>query len=236
MADKRIKSDRDTLCENMNYAAKEAYIRLRTNIQFSFVDSQGCRIIGVTSSRTSEGKSTTSVNLAYSLAQLGQTVLLMDCDMRRPSLNEKLGFSLSPGLSNLLTDINVVGETVAYYSPSDNSRGFSVISSGDVPPNPSELLNSSRMKKLLESMRTKYDYVILDLPPVGAVADAQTVSGLTDGMLIVVKEGSCPKNVLNECLSQLELAKCHILGFVLNGTVEGAKKKYSSDYNYKRYS
>ncbi|MDO5444471.1 MAG: CpsD/CapB family tyrosine-protein kinase [Eubacteriales bacterium] len=232
MADKKLKADRALLCENMNYAAKESFIRLRTNILFSFVASEGCKIIGVTSSRTSEGKSTTSVNLAYSLAQLGKKVLLVDCDMRRPSLNEKLGFSLSPGLSNLLTNINVVGETVAAYTPSDNSSGFFAISAGDIPPNPSELLNSGRMAKLLGTMRTVYDYILLDLPPVGAVADAQTISGLTDGMLIVVKDGSCPKNVLASCMQQLELAKCHILGFVLNGTIEGSAKKYSKDYYY----
>lgn len=229
------KKEKLILCENMNYVAREAFIRLRTNIQFSFVADDICKVIGVTSSRIAEGKSTTSINLAYSLAQLEeQKVLLIDCDMRRPSLHDKLNLQRTPGLSNLLTNVHVDGGSISQYVPVDKSQSFDVIAAGDIPPNPSELLNSERMGSLLTTLRKNYNYIILDLPPLGAVADAQTVSKRTDGMIVVIKEGSCPKEMLEESLEQLRLAKCHILGFVLNGVSEDTGKKYKG-YKYSKY-
>lgn len=218
---------RQFLCENLSFAGKEAYKRLRTNIQFSFTDDADKHTVGLTSAQPSDGKSTTAVNLAYSAAQLNKRVLLIDADMRKPSLNVKLDLEQAPGLSNLLTAINNVAGTVKKYVPQDDSLGFDVITAGDVPPNPSELLNSERMKRLMEKLATVYDLIVVDLPPVGAVADAQTVSGLVDGMLVVVREGHCSKFVMDECITQLKLTGTKILGFVVNGALEGASKAYS---------
>lgn len=222
-----VEKQRRFLCENLSFAGKEAYKRLRTNIRFCFADEEDRHTVGVTSAQPSDGKSTTAVNLAYTSAQLNKRVLLIDADMRKPSVESRLGMDLAPGLSNLLTDVNNVTGTVKKYIPQDDSLGFDVITAGDVPPNPSELLNSERMKRLLEKLSSVYDLVIVDLPPVGAVADAQTISHLMDGMLIVVREGHCSKFVMDDCISQLKLTGTKILGFVVNGAVEGSSKSYS---------
>ena len=218
---------RQYICENLSFAGKEAYKRLRTNIQFCFTDGENRHAVGVTSAQPSDGKSTTSVNLAYTSAQLNKRVILIDADMRKPSLDTKLSLELSPGLSNLLTETNNVNELIKKYIPTDDSVSFDVITAGDVPPNPSELLNSERMKRLIDKLSTVYDLIVVDLPPVGAVADAQTVSSLVDGMLIVVREGHCSKFVMDDCLAQLKLTGTKIFGFVVNGAMEGSSKAYS---------
>ena len=218
---------RQYMCENLSFAGKEAYKRLRTNIQFCFTEEADKHTVGVTSAQPADGKSTTAMNLAFTSAQLNKRVLLIDADMRKPSVDTRLGLELTPGLSNLLTDVNNVAGTVKQYVPRDNSLGFDVLTAGDVPPNPSELLNSERMKRLMERLTAVYDLIVVDLPPVGAVADAQTVSGLVDGMIIVVREGHCSKFVMDDCISQLKLTGTKIFGFVVNGAVEGSSKSYS---------
>ena len=241
---KRKKSDQTQfLCENLTFAGKEAYKRLRTNLQFCFTDSENCGVVGITSSHPSEGKSITAINLAYTLAQLDKKVLLIDADMRRASIDEKLNMEAKPGLSNLLTDTTGASGAIREYVPSDESIGFNVLLSGDVPPNPSELLNSPRMNRLLEMLRSKFDYIVIDLPPVGAVSDAQTISKLVDGMLIVIRENHTSSYVLNECITQLNLTNSKIFGFVINGSLAGASKSssygkygsYNSNYSYSNY-
>ena len=232
MAEKKSKNEiasakKEFLCENLSFAGREAYKRLRTNIQFSFADEAQSRVIGITSAQPSEGKSLTAINLAYSMAQQNIKVLLIDADMRRPSIGKKLNVPDAPGLSNLLTDVNNVGNIIQSYQPSDSSIAFDILTAGDVPPNPSELLNSVRMDRLLGKIGTIYDFVFIDLPPVGAVVDAQTVSKLVDGMLIVVRENHCSKYVIEDCISQLKLTGAKILGFVVNGAVAGSSKSYS---------
>ena len=163
--------------------------------------------------------------------------------MRRASIDEKLNMDPVPGLSNLLTDTNSAAGSLREYQPTDESIGFQVLLSGDVPPNPSELLNSPRMGRLLDMLRTKYDYIVIDLPPVGAVSDAQTISKLVDGMLIVIRENHTSSYILNECITQLNLTNSKIFGFVINGSLAGASKtssygkygSYSSNYSYSNY-
>ena len=220
------------LCEDLSFAGTEAFKRLRTNILFSFADDKQSHVIGVTSASPADGKSLTSVNLAFSLFELGRRVLLIDADMRRSSVSAKLEIRQSPGLSELLVTANDVSGCVVHFRKSDKGA-FDVLPSGNVPPNPSELLNSSRMEKLLEKLPDYYDYILIDLPPVGAVADAQIVSRLADGVIIVVREGYCSREVLEDCVSQLRMANAKILGFVLNGATEGSKKSYNSGYYYK---
>ena len=163
--------------------------------------------------------------------------------MRRASIDEKLNMDPVPGLSNLLTDTNSASGSLREYQPADESIGFQVLLSGDVPPNPSELLNSPRMGRLLDMLRTKYDYIVIDLPPVGAVSDAQTISKLVDGMLIVIRENHTSSYILNECITQLNLTNSKIFGFVINGSLAGASKSssygkygsYNGNYSYSNY-
>lgn len=224
---------RDKNCENLTFAAKEAFKRLRTNIIMSFPQGKKCCTIGVTSAQPSEGKSTVSLNLAYSLAELGDKVLLIDADMRRSSIHKKLGIELMPGLSNLMEDTNSISTVVKKYQSSTDDTWFDIITGGSTPLNPSELLNSKRMEQLLKALKSVYDYIVIDLPPVGAVIDAVAVSKQTDGMLVVIRENNCPRRVLTDCVDQLRFANINILGFVMNGALEGAGKRYQYSSYYK---
>jgi len=232
----RQDNSRSFSCENLSFAAKEAYKKLRVNLMITLSDEDKGHIIGITSAQPSEGKSLTALNIAYSIAEAGKKVLLVDGDMRRPSIHTKVGIELSPGLANLLTDTNNVGAVVRKYEVGQENLQLYLITGGDTPKNPSELLNSNRMSKLLAALRDVYDYIILDLPPIGAVIDAVSVAKNADGMLVVVRENNCPKQMLVNCVEQLKFAKINILGFVVNGSTEGAGKKYGySKYGYNNY-
>lgn len=219
---------------NISFAASEAYKLLRTKLQFSFADENDCHIIGLSSALSGEGKSLTTVNLAYTLSQLDKKVLLIDCDMRRPTLAEKLGIKKYPGLSNYLTRQSKLNDLVQVCELKNGETAFHVIAAGQNPPNPVELLSSTRMQEALEQLRKSYDYVILDLPPVGEVSDALTVSQYTDGILLVVRQNYCDRNVLADTVQQFEFVNAKTLGVVFNCAKEsngnGTYKKY-----YKRY-
>ena len=221
---------------NISFAA-EAYKLLRTKLQFSFTDEKACRIIGISSALTGEGKSISALNLAYSLAQLDKRVLLVDCDMRRPTLAEHLPISRTPGLSDYLSGQSSADTLIQLCGIKGDERAFHAIASGRTPPNPMELLSSAKMKRTLELLRDKYDYIILDLPPVGEVSDALVAAKLADGMLLVVRQNYCDRVVLNAAVRQFEFVDSKILGIVFNCTTEesgGYGKKYYKKY-YRSY-
>ena len=235
---RRHSRKKEPVCEHLSFAAKEAFTRLRTNLAMSFPEEDTeCKIVGVTSAQPSDGKSTIALNLAYSLAELGKRVLLIDADMRRASIHEKIDIEKTPGLSNLLDDLNSIQTTLQKYTSSKSATEFFVIPSGDMPDNPSELLSSRRMAALLNRLSKSFDYVVVDLPPVGAVIDAVSVAKLVDGMIVVIRENTCPRNLLSECVGQLNYAGIKILGFVVNGALEGSSKKYQykNGYGYGGY-
>ena len=227
-------SKRALMGPNISFAASEAYKLLRTKLQFSFADDNDCHIIGLSSALSGEGKSLTAVNLAYALAQLDKKVLLVDCDMRRPTLAEKIGILKYPGLSNYLTRQCSVDDLVQECELKKGENTFHVIAAGQNPPNPVELLSSERMRKALSSMRKVYDYVILDLPPVGEVSDAMAIAKETDGMLLVVRQNYCDRIVLAEAVNQFDFINAKTLGVVFNATQENGGKGYYKKY-YKRY-
>ena len=223
---------------NISFAAAESYKLLRTKLQFSFADERNCRIVGVSSALHSEGKSLTAINLAHSMAQLGKRVLLIDCDMRKPTLAEKLPLDKSYGLSDYLTGQSGSEKMIQSCGIGEDAWAFHAISSGCVPPNPMELLSSSRMEKMLATLRETYDYIILDLPPVGEVGDALAAAKLTDGILLVVRQHYCNRFALNAAVRQFEFVDAKILGVVLNRTFDEGRgyKKYYKKYGYKKYS
>ena len=222
---------------NISFAAAESYKLLRTKLQFSFVNEDSdCRVVGISSALTGEGKTLSAVNLAYSLSQLGKRVLLIDCDMRRPSLAEKLPIRKTPGLSDFLTGQITADNLIQLCGIEDDASAFHAISSGRTPPNPMELLSSVRMKKMIGHLRSHYDYIILDFPPVGEVSDALAAAKLTDGMLMVVRQNYCDRLVLNNAVRQFEFVDSKILGVVFNCTHEDSSfgRKYGKKY-YKKY-
>lgn len=216
--------DTDIVGERLNFAGREAHNMLRTNISLSLPDSDGCKVIGMTSSVPSEGKSTTSVNLAYSLAVSGCKVLLMECDLRKPSQGNRLNLERSPGLSNLLTG----GCTMAEAAQTALHENFRVVTAGDIPPNPSELLNSKRMAECVKELKSYFDYIVLDLPPITAVTDAVLAARLVDGMVMAVHMGYCGRSALRDALTQLKFADVKLLGFATTFNTINAKR-------YERY-
>ena len=205
----------------LDFASQEAYNLLRTNLSFSLPDNDSGKVIGITSPCPQEGKSTTSVNLAYSLAEAGNKVLLVDADMRRPSVSKMLNFPRSPGLSNLLVD-----ESEDAIRTGVLTENLSVLLSGDIPPNPSELIASKRMQRLIEDFKNEYNYVIIDLPPVMSVSDPLAMSKNIDGMVVVVRHGHTKRSEIVETMRQINLVNVNVLGFVYNGAVSN-KPSYS---------
>lgn len=224
---------RNLLSAKSDFFVREAYKTLRTNVSFALADSEeGGKVIVVTSSLQSEGKSITAVNLAISYAMTDRKVLIIDCDLRKPKLARLLRLSSSAGLSNLIVDPKLRVEAIL----STDVKGLDVILSGDIPPNPSELLGSPRMEKLIAELRMEYDFIILDSPPVNLVTDAVVLAPQSDGVLFLVRANHSERGAVIHAVEQLEYAKAKILGFVLNG-VDMEKTHYGyGKYRYKRYS
>ena len=218
------------LTPHSGFYIREAYKTLRTNVNFALADAEGCKVILVTSAMQSEGKSLTALNLAISLAQTEAKVLIVDCDLRRPKLNRLLGASANVGLSNLLMDPKKLNGIILKHE----QLGISVILSGDIPPNPSELLASARMQTLITALRSKYDYIIIDTPPVDMVIDSVVLAPLSDGVLFVVKADQSERGAVIHAMEQLEYAKAKVLGFVFNGMNSESGSGYGK-YRYKKY-
>lgn len=220
---------------NLNFAATEAYKLLRTNLVFSFSDEGVGHVIGVTSAIQAEGKTSTACNTAYTLCEAGYRVLLIGADLRKPTINTKLGVARTPGLTNLLVARGNYKEAIQHSAAAPK---LDVLTSGDVPPNPSELLASNRMVALMEEMKKDYDYIIVDLPPVGVVSDPLAMSKCLDGVIMVVRAGVSEKKILAEAMRQLEMVNLRILGFLFQDAETGTNqygKRYSKKY-YKYYN
>ena len=216
---------RKVIGTNLTFAAAEAYKRLRTNLMFSLPDRKQCKIIGVTSALQGEGKTTTAINIAYTIAQTGKRVLLMEGDLRLPTIAKRLDIPAKPGISNLLAG-QCSGNDVLRRSR--YLDGVHIITSGDIPPNPAELLASEQMGEIIQAVGKIFDVIILDLPPVCVVSDALIASKLIDGMIVVARQDFCDKKAMAETIRQLKFSETKILGFTVTGS--DIQKK-----NYKRY-
>ncbi|MEG2708742.1 MAG: CpsD/CapB family tyrosine-protein kinase [Vagococcus sp.] len=191
----------------------EQFRTIRTNILYSSLDSQTQSII-VTSAGPFEGKSTTSANLAIAFAQSGMKTILVDADLRRPTVHRSFDTENNKGLSSLLSIRRMsLGEVI---QPSD-VRNLDLITSGPISPNPSELLASSRMRKVLHILKQEYDFIIFDVPPVGTVTDAQLIASQVDGAVFVVREEQTEKAGLERAAKLIEQVDSKILGTVYMG-------------------
>ena len=222
---------RKLLGNNLSFAAAEAYKLLRTNLNFSIPGGNtGCKIIGVTSALRGEGKSTTSVNIAYTMAQSGGKVLLIEADMRLPTLSKRLRVQSRPGLSNLLVGQCSGNEILQRSGLIDN---LWVVTAGSIPPNPAELLGSQQMAVTIKTMADFFDVIIIDLPPLTAVSDALIVSKLTNGMVLVVRQEYADRGSVDEAVRQLRFVDAKILGFVMTGANtqrKGYYRRYGKAY------
>ena len=223
-------ANKNTLHKNLEFTATEQYKLIRANLDFTLPENEKCPVIGVTSSMRGEGKSTTSINLAYVFAEKGSRVLLIDGDLRIPSIAKKLDIDSTPGLSDFLRGKGAKITDLRNYLI-DN---WYVLPSGDIPPNPSELLGSNRMENVLKQLREIFDYIIIDLPPVNIVSDAVSIAGLISGMIVVIREEYTEKKELERCFRQLKLSNVNVLGCVMNEAKSGGGS-YSKYRKYKYY-
>jgi capsular exopolysaccharide synthesis family protein len=206
----------------------EAYRVLRTSILLSTAGQPPKRIL-FTSGQPSEGKTTTSANTAVSLAQLGASVLVIDCDMRRPSLHKIFGIDHTQGLSTYLSR-NVDIDKLIQKLPVPN---VSVLPSGAIPPNPAELISSERMREMLAMLSERYDHILIDSPPLINVTDPVILSTMVDGVILVVHGGKSTRDVVRRARHELTAVGAKVFGIVLNN-VDLRKDGYS-DYYYNRY-
>jgi len=207
--------------DNPMSPVSESYRMLRSNLDFTSFEN-GDKVLMVTSAGPSEGKSTTSTNLAVVYAQSDKRVLLVDADLRKPTAHHTFSRSNRSGLTNILVNQVEWKETVQ----STGIENLEVITSGPIPPNPSELLSSGNMKKLVENLKGAYDVVIFDTPPSLAVTDAQVVAALCNGVILVVDSGKTKKDALAKAKANLDKANARILGVVLNNVTRDKGDAY----------
>jgi capsular exopolysaccharide synthesis family protein len=210
------------------HVVSEQFRTVRTNIEFAGAALDHCQVVMFTSSAMSEGKSTVSANVAVTWAQAGKKVLLIDADLRRPTVHATFRKLNLDGVTTVLTGKNKIDEVVE----GTFVNNLSIISSGPVPPNPSELLNSKRMADLLKWARDKFDIVVLDAPPVLAVSDVQVLVPQTDGVVVVVNIGKTLKGDLRRTVEVLKLAKATILGSVERVKAKHGDRGYGYGYGY----
>ncbi|MFP5105560.1 CpsD/CapB family tyrosine-protein kinase [Neobacillus sp. C211] len=192
----------------------EQYRTIRTNIQYSSID-QELKTILVTSSGPGEGKSTTTANLAVAFAQLGLKVLLVDADLRKPTVHHTFGVSNLYGFTSLLTRQISIEKAVT----DTNEKNLFIITSGPIPPNPSELLSSKNMTQFIQEARADFDYIFFDTPPLLAVTDAQVIANQCDGSILVVSSGKTGVEPAKRAKELLVNAQGKLLGVVLNNKV-----------------
>ena len=224
---------------NTPFIIQEAYKTARTNIIFSVAGNHnaGCKIIGFTSANPGEGKTTTCINMSITFAQTGARVLIIDGDLRNPSVHQYLGVVKTDGLSTVLS-MQKTFEDVVYH----NLRpGLDLLTSGSIPPNPAELLSSEAMEELLKELIPQYDYIFIDTPPTTVVTDAAALSKFLDGMVVVVREGYTTHESLDHAINLLNIADAKILGFFVNdvdpsnATYGAYQRRYGKRYGDTKY-
>lgn len=206
----------------------EQFRALRTNVQFAQISGE-LKSMLVSSCIPAEGKSTISANLGVVMAQTEKKVLLVDSDMRKPTLHRTFKIDNSEGLSSLIANPNLKFNQVVQYN---HEMGLYLLPCGPIPPNPSELLSSARMAAIMHELEQYFDLIIYDAPPVTAVADPQILATRVDGVLLVLRHGYVRKEEVRQAKDALVNVNANILGFVFNGVPQDENSGYYSYYGY----
>lgn len=230
---KKSKVSRSVDVDTLGFQVREAYKTARSNIEYSII-KKGCKKIAFTSSSKSEGKSVTACNIAYSLAQKVNTkVLIIDCDLRRPTVHSTIEIESSPGLANYLNNECSLNDVIK----STKNDNLKAICFGVIPPNPSELLASEAMEELIAKLEKIYDYIIFDTPPIGVVVDCVPIVKAVDGVVVVVRNEVTTYPEINKTLEALHRADAKVLGVIVNRVRPTSVGKYGGRYEgYYGYS
>lgn len=217
-----------------NFRFIESYKALRTNVMFALPAKEDVknRKILFTSASPGEGKTTTTANLAVALSETERSVLLIDADMRKPTVHRYFSIESRMGLSNILSGMNSLEECIQKVEGRPN---LSVIPAGILPPNPSELLGSAAMENMLKELEGNYDYIVIDTPPVNIVTDAISLVRMVDGVVFVISTGRSTYPEVSKAIDMLKFANANIIGAVMNGSSDSKRKRKSryGTYSYK---
>ena len=227
---------RPVLDSNSDFLVREAYNTARTNIIYSLGSEKGCKKILITSASPHEGKTTTSLNIAIAFAQTEARVLIIDADLRKPRIYRHLGLTREDGLSDLLCGLIDIDKAIKHCK----ERNLDCITSGHIPPNPTELLSSSELGNILEQLSERYDYIFIDTPPVTVVTEAVDMAKYASGIVIVVRQGSTVLESINRARTNIQMANAKILGYILNDIsinsyTYGSYSRYGSRRKASRY-
>ena len=220
----------ETISDKSKFAIVESYKAARTNIMFS-LSADDDKIFAITSYSKGEGKSTVSANLAISFSKMEKKVLLVDCDLRRPNIHNIFKIENTVGLSNIIGKMTDFEETIHR----DVLTNLDIITSGTLPPNPSELLCSARFVNLVKKLYEEYDYIIFDTPPVGVVSDALLLKDLVAGFVVVIRERSTTHGDIQNLLESAKLADSKLLGFIKVGCISSKRRSKRGYYYYQYY-
>ncbi len=219
------------LVDQAPFQVEEAYNSLRTNIQFLSADRKIKKLV-ITSSSPMEGKTTVTANLAISMAKAGLKVLIIGSDLRKPRLAKLLNVPMSPGLTNILIKDTDITKAITR----NENYNMDIIPSGPVPPNPSELLGSTKMKVLLQKLEKEYDYIIMDTPPALLMTDAAVLGQHADGVILVVAHNKSTYDMVDGTVENLKNAGANIVGTVFTDVdMSNMRKGYNYKYKYHRY-
>lgn len=224
---RHVLSDNDLIFKSSSPALSEALKAARINLMYALSDNDAGKCVLVTSASPAEGKTTSCINLAVSLAQTECRVLLIDTDMRRPRIHNCLDIKNKEGLANYLGGFADLSSIINHIE----NLNLDVITAGNLPPNPTELLASKKMTHLMETVKQEYDYILLDTPPVNIVADAMTLTQIVENVVFVCKCGCSITTEVKKALSALKFANAKVLGFI---TIDAPQKKKNNE-NYSGY-
>lgn len=221
------------LTTKLPFIYTEAYKNIRTNVEFAAVSNNAKKFI-VTSALSGEGKSCFSINLAISLAQIGKKVVLLDCDLRKPKIHKylRIQHSAQYGVSTVIGGSADIKQAIGYI----DSLGIYVMLAGMTPPNPSELLNSTRAKEMFDRLTNEFDFVICDTPPAGIVTDAVALSQNCDGVIFVIRQNHATVEQVREAVSRLKAVDAKIFGTVLNDYNDKLSSMNFNGHYYYYYS
>ena len=234
----KLKPDKSLLNLNSSFTINEAYKAARTNL--SFLLTEGNNVACFTSPLPGEGKTTTCANIAITFAQTNASVLIVDVDMRKPTIHKLFGLPSKPGLTNILGGFCEIEDAIKH----SIYPNLDILTVGHIPPNPVELIGSSQMSKLIKKLSFQYDYVFLDTPPVNIVTDVTVLSRLVSGVVLVTRQGITTTDSVKHAVENLSFVNANILGFILNDINidkydykysyrnKGKKQMYSYKYTY----
>ncbi|MCH5187484.1 MAG: CpsD/CapB family tyrosine-protein kinase [Oscillospiraceae bacterium] len=221
--------------EKSSFETVETYKAIRTNVMFSMPKTDNGKVIVVTSSAPGEGKTTTSINLAITFAQMGAKVMLIDCDLRKSRVHRYLGLERKNGISNVLCGFSNLDKAIKV----NVRENLDVLPAGEIPPNPAELMETEEFKNLIAELQKRYDYIFIDTPPITVVTDAAIAMKYSMGTIVVIRQDVTTFDMMDAAMESIKTTGVKILGAIMLGAEQKSKKygyykngKYGYKYGY----